>query len=48
MIDAGANANGLSAVMGHQSIQITFDRYGHQMPGGEDKGGRLLAEYMLP
>ena len=46
MIAAGANAKALSVVMGHQSIQITFDRYGHLMPGGESEVGRLLGEYI--
>jgi len=46
MIAAGANAKALSVVMGHQSIQITFDRYGHLIPGGEGEVGRLLDEYI--
>lgn len=46
MIAAGANAKALSVVMGHESITITFDRYGHLMPGGESEVGRLLGEYI--
>jgi integrase len=33
LIDAGANAKAISTYMGHASISITFDRYGHLMPG---------------
>lgn len=46
MISAGANAKALSVVMGHESITITFDRYGHLMPGGEAEVGRMLGEYI--
>lgn len=46
MIAAGCNAKALSVVMGHASISITFDTYGHLMPGGEQEVGRLLAEYL--
>lgn len=46
MIAAGANAKALSVVMGHASIEITFNRYGHLMPGGEDEIGRMLADYI--
>lgn len=46
LIAAGANAKALSVVMGHASITITFDRYGHLMPGGVDEVGRLLGDYL--
>jgi integrase len=46
MIAAGANAKALSAVMGHASIEITFNRYGHLMPGSEDRVGELLGGYL--
>lgn len=42
LIAAGANAKTISTLMGHSSITITFDRYGHLMPGGEDAAGALL------
>src|SRR4051794_5607044 len=35
MIAAGSNAKALSTYMGHSSITITLDRYGHLMPGNE-------------
>lgn len=46
MIAAGANAKALSVVMGHASIEITFNRYGHLMPGSEDEVGKRLAAYL--
>lgn len=46
MIHAGANAKALSVVMGHESITITFDRYGHLFRGSESEVGRLLGEYI--
>jgi integrase len=46
MIAAGANAKALSVVMGHASIEITFNRYGHLMPGGEERVGEILGEYL--
>ena len=39
MIAAGVNAKALSQYMGHSSITVTLDRYGHLMPGSEDEGG---------
>ncbi len=38
MIHAGVNAKAISTWMGHASVTITFDRYGHMMPGGEARG----------
>ena len=32
--------------MGHASIQTTFDKYGHLMPGGETEAAGLLDAYM--
>jgi integrase len=46
MIAAGCNAKALSVVMGHASITITFDTYGHLMPGGEQEVGTLLGAYL--
>jgi integrase len=42
MIAAGVNAKALSTYMGHSSITITIDRYGHLMPGNEDEAAGLL------
>lgn len=41
-IAAGVNAKAMSAYLGHASIAITFDRYGHLMPGNEDQAVGLL------
>ncbi len=44
MIAAGVNAKALSTYIGHASISITMDRYGHLMPGNEvEAAGRLDA-----
>jgi integrase len=37
------NAKALSAYIGHASISITLDRYGHLMPGNEEEAAGLLA-----
>jgi integrase len=36
----------LSAFMGHASITITLDRYGHLMPGSEEQAAGLLDAYL--
>ena len=46
MIAAGVNAKALSAYMGHSSIQVTMDRYGHLMSGNECEAARLLDDYL--
>ena len=32
--------------MGHATIQMTFDRYGHLMPGSRDEARRRLDAYL--
>jgi integrase len=46
MIGAGVNAKALSVYMGHSSITITLDRYGHLMPGNETEAAGLLDAYL--
>jgi integrase len=46
MIAAGVNAKALSSYLGHASITITLDRYGHLMPGSEDEAAELLDAYL--
>jgi integrase len=46
MIAAGVNAKALSTYMGHSSITITLDRYGHLMPGNEEQAAELLDVYL--
>jgi integrase len=47
MIAAGVNAKALSTFMGHHSIVITLDLYGHLMPGSEEEAAALLDSYLL-
>ena len=46
MIAAAVNAKALSTYMGHTSITITLDRYGHLMPGNEGEAAELLDRYL--
>jgi integrase len=46
MIAAGVNAKALSTFMGHSSINVTFDLYGHLMPGTEAEAAALLDTYL--
>lgn len=46
MIAAGVNPKALSAYMGHSSITMTLDRYGHLMPGNEAEAADMLAGYL--
>ena len=45
-IAAGVNAKALSTYLGHASITITYDRYGHLMPGSEAEAAALLDTYL--
>jgi integrase len=40
------NAKALATYLGHASIQITLDRYGHLMPGSEDEAVDLVDAYL--
>lgn len=44
-IAAGLNAKTLSTYMGHATIQITLDLYGHLFPGAEAEAAGLLDAY---
>jgi integrase len=46
MIAAGVNAKALSEYMGHATIAITFDLYGHPMSGAHGEAASLLDAYM--
>ena len=46
MIAAGVNVKALATYMGHSSITITMDRYGHLMPGNEAEAAGLLDAYL--
>lgn len=45
-IAAGVNGRALRAHLGGSSIQMTFDRYGHPMPGNDSEAARLLDDYL--
>lgn len=36
----------VSAYMGHSSITVTLDRYGHLMPGNEREAASMLESYL--
>jgi integrase len=46
MIAAGVNIKAISTYMGHASIQITLDLYGHLLPGNEDEAASLLDAFL--
>ena len=37
MIAAGTNIKSITEIMGHASVTVSIDRYGHMMPGGRDE-----------
>ena len=47
MIAAGVSAKALSTYMGHSSITVTIDRYGHLMPGNEKEAAKLLDAFVV-
>lgn len=46
-IAAGLNPKALSTYLGHASVTITFDRYGHLFPGAESEAADQLDAYLL-
>jgi integrase len=46
MIDAGVNAKALTEYMGHRSITVTVDRYGHLMPANHGQAAALLDAHL--
>jgi integrase len=46
MIAANINAKAMSVYMGHASVMVTFDLYGHLMPGNEDEAVGLLDAFL--
>jgi integrase len=46
LIASGANAKVIQAVMGHATIQVTFDTYGHLMPGGLEEAAAAANAYL--
>ncbi|HLM26017.1 MAG TPA: hypothetical protein VK304_03515, partial [Thermoleophilaceae bacterium] len=43
---AGVNAKALSEFMGHAAISITYDLYGHLMPGSHDEAASMLDAFL--
>jgi integrase len=46
LIDAGVNAKAIQEFMGHATIEETFSRYGHLMPGARDQARELVDAYI--
>ena len=46
MIAANVNPKDLSTFMGQASIAITFDVYGHLMPGGQARARDQMEAYL--
>lgn len=46
MAAAGVSLHSLSRYMGHSSIQVTFDNYGHLFPGEEAQAATLQEAYL--
>lgn len=45
-IAARVNPKAICSLMGHASVTITLDRYGHLMPGNEDETAGLVDAYL--
>ncbi len=46
LIDAGVNPKANQEFMGHATIEETFSRYGHLMPGTRNQARELVDAYM--
>ena len=46
LIDAGVNPKAIQEFMGHATIEETFSRYGHLMPGTRNQASKLVDAYM--
>jgi integrase len=46
MIAAGVNVKALSTYMGHSTVTLTLDRYGHLLPGNEREAASILDCYL--
>ena len=47
MIAADVNVKAISTYMGHASVRITLDRYGHLMPNSESEAAARLDAYLV-
>lgn len=46
MVAAGVNAKALSTFMGHATVGITLDLYGHLLPGSEAEAADLFDAFL--
>jgi Phage integrase family len=46
LIGAGENPKAIQAFMGHATIQMTFDRYGHLMLGSREQARARMDAYL--
>jgi integrase len=46
LIDAGVNPKAIQEFMGHATIEETFSRYGHLMPGARNQARELVDAYL--
>ena len=46
LIAAGVNPKALSVILGHSTVAMTFDTYGHLMPGAEDEAAAATNAYL--
>lgn len=46
LIDAGVNAKAIQTFMGHSTIEMTFNQYGHLMPGSRNQARELVDAYL--
>jgi integrase len=46
LIDSGCNPKAVQEFMGHSKIQMTFDTYGHLMPGSHDEVRERMDAYL--
>ena len=46
LIAAGVNAKAITEAMGHASVTMTFDTYGHLMPDGRDEARSRVDAYL--
>jgi integrase len=46
LIAAGVNAKAICTYMGHSSITVTYDKYGHLMPGSDSEAIGLVDAYL--
>ncbi len=46
LIEARVNAKAIQTFMGHSTIEMTFNQYGHLMPGSRDQARELVDRYL--